>query len=173
MATIKQVKERFERLTVSVMDVVSKKVEETQEVILDLNRDQILYGRNSEGRELTPDYLSDPYFKTQKQAKAYSDMKFSLEQKHRSLIYYFKIQLFTEKNRETPNLIINGNWFFNHFFINVTKDSYTIGSNGIAANDIESKYGNIVYGLASESKAFYWKHWLRPAILEHLGKREA
>ena len=51
--------------------------------ILDLNRDQLLLGRNTDGELLTPTYLADPYFKSKEQAQDYFNCKQSMEQSHR------------------------------------------------------------------------------------------
>jgi hypothetical protein len=168
MGTIKQIKERYEHLTGTLMSVVAEKVRETSDVIMNMNQDQLLYGRNALGEELKPGYLSDPYFNSHKQAKAYLAKKIDLEAEHQGRMYYFGIQLFPEKDKDTPNLLINGNWFFNHFFIEVSNDTYTIGSMGVAAPDIELKYGKAVYGMAPQSKEYYYKHWILPVILKHL-----
>jgi hypothetical protein len=168
MGTIKQIKERYEILTGSLMDVVAKEVSASSDVIMNMNQDQLLYGRNALGEELTPGYLSDPYFKTFEKAREYFYMKMDWEAEHKGRIYYFGIQLFPEKDRNTPNLLVNGNWFFNHFFIEVNKETYTIGSTGVASPDIELKYGKKIFGLAPQSKQYYYRHWLLPVILKHL-----
>lgn len=177
MTTIAGLKRKFEQLYGSngekIHAILADEVNKSSDVILDLNRDQLLYGRDAEGEELTPGYLSDPYFKSFDHAKAYFLMKFKLEQSHKGLVHYTKIQLFPKKDFNTPNLLITGDLFFNHFYINVSNNSYTIGSNGAVASDIEAKYGK-VYGLAPASRDFYYKNWLRPIlwanILKHLDK---
>lgn len=178
MATIAGFKRRFENLYGSngegIKSIISDEVKKTSDVILDLNRDQLLYGRDAEGKELTPGYLSDPYFKTFEQAKSYFYMKFGMWKEHDALMSYTKIQLFPKKDSNTPNLLVNGNLFYNHFFISINNNSYTIGSSGNAAPDIEKKYGN-VYGLAPASRDFYYKNWIRvrlwTEILKHLEKK--
>ncbi|MBD8389663.1 hypothetical protein [Dysgonomonas sp. BGC7] len=178
MATIAGFKRQFEQLYGNegegIMVIVSEEVNKTSDVILDLNRDQLLYGRDTAGNELTPGYLSDPYFKTFEQARTYFYMKFSMLQDHESMKSYTKVQLFPKKDYNTPNLIVNGNFFYNYFFITVSLDNYTIGSSGKAASDIEQKYGK-VYGLAPQSRQFYYDNWIRPMIwlniLKHLSKK--
>ena len=74
--------EKIERLQQSVNRVpekVSEVVRENQEVLLSLNRDQMLLGRDAEGNILTPGYLDDPYFDTPEQAETYANMKYRLE----------------------------------------------------------------------------------------------
>lgn len=172
MATIAEIKRRFDRIYgeygSGMRKIVSDEANRTSDVILDLNRDQILYGRDAYGNPLVPMYYNDPYFKTWEQALAYSNYKLSISERQKGLIHYSNIQLFPTKDRNTPNLIHStGTFFFNHFFIKVSSDSYTVGSTGIAAPDIESKYGKI-YGLAPASRNFYYQNWIRVAIMQGL-----
>lgn len=179
MATIAEMKRRFDSFYGNgegVKTLLSNEVKRTSNVIVDLNRDQLLYGRNAIGEVLTPSILDDPYWDDKGGYK--TAYKYMADKAHRyknfeALMSYSQIQLFPSKSNPTPNLIHStGNWFFNHFFITVNLDSYTIGSRGAAASDIEIKYNN-VYGLAPQSVNFYYFNWIRPMlwanILKHLG----
>lgn len=171
MATIAEFKRRFDRFYGtdggSLKKTIKDEVTKHSEVILDLNRDQLLYGRDAEGRVLTPTYYDDPYFKTKEQARAYVSNKVRLSHQHKSMISYSYVQLFPEKDVITPNLIVTGEKFFNHFFIKISDNSYSIGSVGEVAPDIENKYGE-VYGLAPQSRSHFYYRWLRPAIWQWL-----
>ena len=167
MGTVKQVYERYRKAYETLPDAISTTVQQTSTVLMDLNRDQLLQGRDAEGNLLSPNYMDDPYFKTREAAGNYSKMKYKKEVEHRNRIAY--IELFGEKPTDVPNLLVTGNWFFNHFFIKVTKDAYEIGSTGIAATDIERKYPK-VYGLAPLSKEFYYFQYIRPTIKRIYGK---
>lgn len=175
MATIAGFKRMFEQFYGNngekVMHVVADEVTKTSDVLVDLNRDQLLYGRDADGEALTPGYLSDPYFEGNfKRARAYFLMKHKLEHDHKMRRKYFVgVQLFPEKDSNVPNLLITGTKFFNHFFITVSREGYTIDSSGPSANDIEMKYGKI-YGLALESRKYYYFGWIRPAIWNNLLK---
>ena len=171
--TIKGFKDRFDRFYSSLDATIQNEVAQNSDVLLDLNRDQLLYGRDAEGEVLTPSYLDDPYFKENyknplKAAVRYKNYKKLLEDTHWGMIRYTGAQLFTDKSGDTPNLIINGNRFMNFLFIHVSGDQYTIGSTGIAAGDIKKKYegfGHPVFGLAPVSKEYFYRGWIRPAIL--------
>ncbi len=165
MGTIKAVREKYAQAYSAIGSTLAETVSRTSDIILDLNKDQLLYGRNSKGEELTPDYLSDPYFETPAAAHTYAAMKYRLENLHKGRMHYIGVQLFPDKKKNTPNLLVSGNWFFNHMFISVSKDSFTIGSTGQAAPDIEQKYGAKIYGLAPQSIQFYYFGWIRPALL--------
>jgi hypothetical protein len=136
----------------------------------------MLYGRDAYGNVLKPDYLDDPFFQQFEDplgvAIEYKKMKMKLEDMHHAIIRFQSIQLFPDKSPDTPNLLVNGNWFMNYLFINISKEGYEIDSTGIVAPDIEQKYGK-VFGLAPESKAYYWNGFLRRALLEHYEKNMA
>lgn len=181
MATIAVFKRKFENLYGSggegIKAIISDEVKKTSDVILDLNRDQLLYGRNADGEILTPSILDDPYWNDKggyKTAYSYMVNKSHRYRDFEGLMSYSRVQLFPSKSNPTPNLIHStGSWFFNHFFINISNDSYTIGSSGLVAPDIELKFGK-VYGLAPESRDFYYKNWIRvrlwAEILKYLSK---
>lgn len=169
MGTIKQIRDRYAQAYSSLSDVVSETVAKTADVILDLNRDQMLYGRDADGEVFTPGYLQDPFFETKAEAEHYLRMKMFLENVHKGRVRYTGVQLFPDKNANTPNLIVTGP-FQNSMFIRTTKDSYTIDSSYVEADEINDKYRGRVYGLAPRSKEFYYTNWLRPAIMRHYKK---
>lgn len=181
MSTIAGFKRKFENLYGSdgegIKAIVSDEVNKTSDVILNLNRDQLLYGRGTDGEVLTPSILDDPYWDDKggyKTATSYMVNKAHRWKYFENMMFYSKIQLFPSRDNYIPNLIHStGSWFFKHFFINVSNNSYTIGSSGLVAPDIEAKYGK-VYGLAPASRMFYYKNWIRvrlcTEILKHLKK---
>jgi len=167
MGTIKQVRERYRKAYEALPDAISTTVQQTSATLMDLNRDQLLQGRDAEGNLLSPTYTQDPYFTTREAAARYSKMKYKMEAEHRGMVA--NVELFGEKPTDVPNLLVNGNWFFNHFFIKVTKEAYSIGSTGLAAPDIERKYPK-VYGLAPLSKEYYYFMYIRPTIKTVYGR---
>jgi hypothetical protein len=168
MGTIREVYERFSAAYAAIPDAVSEVVSRTPDVLLDLNRDQLLQGRDADGELLSPTYMNDPYFNTEESGRwfhnagGYFKMKRFLENLHRQRMTY--AELYGEKPTDVPNLIITGP-FQNSFFIRVSRDSYTIGATYVDADDISAKYKNRVYGLAPKSREFYYFGFIRPAIL--------
>jgi hypothetical protein len=162
MFSLRQTIDRFQQIRdTDIYNVAADVAAERADILMDMNRDQLLYGRNADGELLTPGYLDDPYFKTPEAAQRYHNKKVAMENDHRGRFrarLYFGVQLFPDKPSDTPNLLINGRWFFNHFFINVNKEShsYIIGSTGLVAWEIEDKYGQEVYGLAPKSRDFFF-----------------
>ncbi|MDR1562257.1 MAG: hypothetical protein LBS54_04110 [Dysgonamonadaceae bacterium] len=168
--TVKGLKDKIEAFNKALKPAINEEVHRTRDVILSLNQDQLLYGRNADGELLKPDYMDDPYFEGDKEkALNYLNGKINLEDMHESLIRFPELNLFTGKPRGTPNLIINGAWFMNHLFINVGEGTYTIGSYGIKEGDISKKYNNRTYGLAPPSRRHYYFEYLRP-VIEQLWK---
>lgn len=150
-----------------VPDIVNEFVRDNSDVLLSLNKDQMLLGRDSSGNVLTPSYIQDPYFKKKEAAERYARMKYVLEGQHNSLIW--NPRLFPDKDRNTPNLIVRGD-FQSAMFITVSGNSYTIGSTYIDAADIDKKYNNNIFGLAPESKEYFFRQWIRPMLINALMK---
>ena len=170
MGTIRSVKERYEKAYAALPEAIFNTVQRTSDVLLDLNRDQLLQGRDADGKVLTPGYLQDDYFKTTESARRYLRKKIVLEEIHRLRMRFSTgIQLYPGKNANTPNLIVTGH-FHDGFFINITRDAYTISSSYDDADDINRKYNGRVYGLAPKSKQFYYFNYIRPTIKEVYGK---
>jgi len=168
MGTIRQVKERYGRAFNALPSAIADTVQQTSGVLLELNRDQLLQGRNADGELISPTYTEDPYFKTREAAGRYAKYKYLMEMQHKARMSF--VELYGEKPTDVPNLLITGTMFFNHFFIKVTKEAYTISSTGEAAPDIERKYNNRLYGLAPLSKEFYYFGFIRPTIKRVYGK---
>lgn len=150
-----------------IPDKVSTIAKNNQDVLISLNKDQMLLGRNIDGAKLTPDYLNDPYFKSIEAAKSYAAMKYHLESKHKARIE--NPTLYPDKDRNTPNLIVTGP-FQDSMFINMRSDSFLIGSSYRDSDDIERKYNNLVFGLSPESKEYFYKTHLHPALKKLLEK---
>lgn len=173
MGTIKGVKEHYENAYNSIGSAVSSVVSSNQDVLLDLNRDQLLYGRDAKGNVLTPGYMEDPYFDKYKDpikaASRYKNRKRALEDDHWEMIRYPGVQFFPDKSDDTPNLIIDGSLFMSYLYVKASGDKYELGSTGQAADDIQKKYegfGHPVFGLALASKKYFYFGWIRSAILK-------
>lgn len=165
---IREYIEKVERLQQSIGRIpekVSEVVRENQEVLLSLNRDQMLLGRDAEGNTLTPGYLDDPYFDTPEQAEAYANMKYRLESDHRTRIE--NPTIYPDKDRNTPNLIVTGP-FQDNMFILPESDSFLIGSTYPEAKDIDSKYNGKVFGIAPASRDYFYRNYIHPALLRLL-----
>jgi hypothetical protein len=165
MFSLRQTIDRFQQIReIDIYDVSAQMAKEHEDVLMEMNQDQLLYGRNTEGELLTPGYLDDPYFKTPEAAQRYYNKKVALTSEHHGRFgprFFFGVQVFPDKPSDTPNLLISGNWFFNHFFINVNQSghSYFTGSKGRVARKIAKKYDYKVYGLAPQSGDFFFRQF--------------
>jgi len=162
MATIREIKEKYEKAYNALHDTISGVVQQNQDVLINLNRDQLLQGRDASGQLFNPTYTQDPFFKTKEKAQRYLKKKKNLESEHRARLSFS--ELYGRKPDDVPNLLVTGAWFFNHFFINTTKNEYTINSNGLVASDIAQKYPH-VYGIAPKSAEWFYFNYIRPAIV--------
>lgn len=161
---IRDLLKRYERIRKRIKtadDTIAKAVEKRKDVLLSLNRDQMLLGRNASGNLFTPGYLNDPYFDTPAQARAYAAMKERLLPSHNARIE--NPTIYPSKPSDTPNLIVTGP-FQDSMFIMTGGDSFTIGSTYVDAPDIERKYNNDVFGLAPSSAMFFYEYYIKPAL---------
>lgn len=163
--------ERLERVEKAVENVpffLSKAAIVHQNVILSLNRDQMLSGRDAEGELLTPDYLSDPFFTTPEAnvtAEGYANMKHFLEPSHKARLH--NPMIYPDKPKNTPNLIVTGP-FQNKMFIEIGYKTYNIGSSYPDSGDINDKYNGLVFGLAPKSNDFVWREYIRSHLINSL-----
>jgi hypothetical protein len=147
-------------------EALDEVVSDNADILLSLNRDQILLGRDAEGNILAPSYLEDPYFKSPEAATAYARMKYALEPIHRGLIWN-PVYLYPDKDMNTPNLIVTGS-FQDRMFIKTSQGEHLIYSSYVDTYDINTKYNGKVFGLAPRSKEYFYLEYIRPALLKHL-----
>lgn len=149
-----------------IYEVAAKVAAREKSVLLDLNRDQLLSGRNAEGSLLSPDYLTDSYFDTRERAEAYAKRKDSLLDGHNSLIRHRG--LYPGKPRNTPNLIVTGP-FQDGMHILVSGRDYEIDSSYRDAGNIKRKYDNRVFGFAPPSVEYFFNEYIRAEVQKELG----
>lgn len=114
-----------------------------------LNKQQLLAGRRSDGQEITPGYLEDPYFKTRAQAQAYSDWK-------------DRITPNPLRRPGVPNLFINGYYHDSrHITILGEKIIYHADYKG---EEIEQKYGDEINGVGGDFKVAFLQLHIRPSL---------
>lgn len=66
--------------------------------IVELNQEQMYEGKTSEGNDISPKYSENPYFKTKESAARYAEWK-------------MKITPNKDRNKDVPNLYINGGFY--------------------------------------------------------------
>lgn len=148
-----------------IPDEVGRIVEHNADEILQLRKDEILLGRNSDGEPFTPGYLNDPYFKSPAAAIAYADRKYKLRRAHDARIRH--VLNYPNKDDDTPNLRVTGP-FQDSMFIRPGKESFIIGSTYEDAPMIDAKYGGKVYDLAQGAKYWLWENILLNRLIIYL-----
>lgn len=168
MAAIQSIIDRLQAKSDAIKEVpatIIRTVKENEDILLSLNKDQLLLGRNTKGDSLSPNYLEDPYFKTKQAAEAYARMKDALLPMHMTRLW--NPQLYTDKPRLTPNLIVRGD-FQDAMYITTGSNVITIGSSYKDASNINAKYNNLVFGIAEQSNLFFYREYLRTALIQSL-----
>lgn len=121
---------------------------ENKDALVEYNKEQMLEGKNRFGSDL-PSYLSDPYFKTPEAALRYSKWK-------------DKITPNPKRKSGIMNFYIVGRY---HNSITATINSGRINYDAtFLGREIESKYGDEMYGLGGEIKKDFIKEKLRPVF---------
>ncbi len=156
---------RIQQRLDSIPQVIAEVVDRERMVVLSLNQDQLLFGRNTDGDPFTPGYLEDTYFRSRAEAEWYRHMKERLEITHRSRVS--NPVDYPEKDSNTPNLIVTGT-FQEGMFIHPQGDAFTIGSIYDDTPDIENKYDRKVFGLAPLSKEYFWRYYILDKTRNHI-----
>ncbi len=140
---------------VDIIQVSSDALHREEQQLKELNLRQLMAGLNSEGKQLSPKYSEDPYFKTAAAAQAYAK---------------WKKKLFPETPFDVPNLIING-YTHNSLVVTVNRNQMRYQFGVKWAGDISSKYGNKELGLSPESKNTAYNKIVQPAIVADICRR--
>lgn len=131
---------------------VAASVEETSEAMLNLNRQQLLRGLDSEGHYLSPKYSEDPYFKSKESAERYAKWKKAIEPEK------------TDRPIDVPNLFITG-VFHREIRVDVNSSEYKFSDSASFAGGVIGKFGDVIFGLTAESKRdTYIPEYLLPIV---------
>ena len=145
--TIKGLYKKVETLQANQEKLAGESVEENTTYLGMLNKQQLLAGKRSDGKDLFPTYQEDPYFETLAQAQAYSDWK-------------DRITPNPKRKPGVPNLYING-YYYDSRVIKVSGDRIIYDGNTFG---LEEKYGKEINGLGGEYKEAFLDLHLRPTI---------
>lgn len=120
----------------------------------DLLREQLLHGKGSDGQDLKPGYLEDPYFKTPESAMRYAQWK-------------QKISPDVGRNFNAPNLFITG-YYHKRMKVFVFEDGLTIDNFAVFGEAVNEKYGGKATVLGGIWRKKYMQEILRPQLLIEL-----
>ena len=154
MATIRAFKSRLLTLKKKTEEVAATSIQKTRSNLVSLNREQMLEGKRRDGKDISPSYFEDPWFKSVESAKAYSDWKDSITPN-------------SKRKKGVPNLFIIGT-FHNSITIDVTGESIKFNSDFYAAADIERKFTGMIYSLNVEKRTVYVREFLRPEFMTNV-----
>lgn len=154
-----------QRRVAEVPVVVERQVRSESDVLVQLQKDQMLLGRNSDGEPFTPGYLNDSYFKTPQEAQAYLAMKEKRFPEHQQRIQHFLN--FPNKAKDTPNLIVTGP-FQDSIGIRVDNETYSLLAGYKEAEDIDAKYNHKALGLSLVARKYFYQYYLFEKIYRHL-----
>lgn len=129
-------------------------LEQTKDALLDLNRDQLYDGKTREGKDLSPTYLEDPYFKTREAAQRYSDWK-------------DRITPNPLRKSAIPNIFINGKTY-SAFEAGVSGQNVFFKANVPWGADVESKFSDKIFGLGGVYKEEYLNESLGPVFRQSI-----
>lgn len=117
-------------------------------------KEQLYSGLDGDDRELTPNYLNDPFFNSKDAGRWKNNNKGYMIWKSKITPPQSSYLGFRARNIETPNLIIVGD-FYNSIFVKDTDNGIEIGSDSTLGASIEKKYGSRIFKVSDLS--FYWK----------------
>lgn len=153
MTTIKDYLNNAIKAKEMIPDIIDGIIFDNEEMILDMNRQQMMDGQNNEGVEIRPLYSQDPYFKTPASAQAYISWKQIITPN-------------TKRNPDVPNLFIDGT-FHRSLQLFRVGPKIMIKGNASFADNIDSKF-NDVLGLAPYNQERLNKEYIYPDLMEFL-----
>ena len=159
MATLSEMIARLKSLDPTT--IAKEIVEGDQWVLEDLQEGQLWSGLDSEGNQLAPSYLTDPYFNTREAAERYRDWKERITPT--TSIH----EAYPDRNRDTPNLYINGYWY-SGIKLDLNGLGFFINDNALNP-EIEAKYPKAL-GLNSIGTGWYIREKFRKKFITQVKK---
>jgi hypothetical protein len=146
MATIRGLYKRVR--TFDAGTAAEKAMQLTAPQLLDENQTQLFDGKLRDGNDLSPSYLTDPYFKTPLAALNYSN---------------WKDHITPNPNRRpgVPNLFIDGT-FYSTQRIKINGENIVYTSSFKDASAILAKFSGLIFGLGGPYRRKYLNESLRP-----------
>lgn len=151
----------FSRFAEGYSQMIEKVIAANRDFVEMAVREQLESGLDGNEKELKPNYLNDPYFKTREEAVKYMRWKEALTPPRQSSLGL------RPRAVKTPNLRING---YYHQSIKAVPVSggVRIGSQGAEfAPEVEGKYGGALYKLGRTAKRKFYRDHLRTALKEY------
>lgn len=161
----------LQRRLETLPDALADCIEYNKDELLQLRKDEMLLGRDSDGHPFTPGYTEDPYFKSKQAANAYADYKHSIQSLQSGWIQH--PLNYPNKDSNTPNLRqtkakYHPMGFQDQMFIQTGRESFIIGSTFQGASEMDAKYNRKLYPLGPLAKEYFWRYILLRWLRNHL-----
>ena len=158
MATIAQAQERLAAFASGLAPMLEEEISRNGDFFERAVREQLESGLDGDEKELRPNYLSDPYFKTRAAAVAYMRWKERITPPRQSSLGL------RPRPAKVPNLRITG---FYHMSIRAlpVEGGVRIASGGVDfAKGIEQKYGSGIYKVGRTARRQFFQKHVRKAL---------
>ena len=157
MGTIKDISEQVSMFVNGFRPMLETTIMRNRDFIDMAIRDQLESGLDGDEKELRPNYLNDPYFKTRKDAERYMRWKERITPPRESRLGL------RPRAVKTPNLRING--FYHQSIRSVVVDGgVRIEAGANFSSEIEGKYQNNLYKLGHTAKRQFYRQILRKEL---------
>ena len=169
MGTIKESLDSIIKLVNGFDGMLHETMKESRGDVYELVIDQLYSGLNGRDKPLRPTYLNDPWLKSSESGKWKNNGRGYAMWKKEDHPPTPSFQGYPPRDIYTPNLVITGE-FYNSIRISASPEGLKIGSDTSMGKDIEKKYGSIIFGLGSKSRAYFIEYVLNPALKKYFSK---
>lgn len=137
---------------VNLTEIAGDILQRNSEKLKDMNIQQLMQGLDSKGKQLSPKYSEDPYFKSRESAMRYAR---------------WKKKLFPDTPFDVPNLIIVG-VYHNSIAINRAGDEIQFSASASFAGSVAAKYGNNELGLSPDNKVKTYREIVKEPLVRKI-----
>lgn len=170
MGTIKESLDSIIKLVNGFDGMLHETMKESRGDVYDLVIDQLYSGLNGRDKPLRPTYLNDPWFKSSESGQWKNNGKGYAMWKKEERAPAPSFQGYPPRDMYTPNLIITGK-FYDSIRVSSSSKGLKIETSDMnMGKDIEKKYGSIIFGLGSKSRAYFIEYVLNPALKKYFSK---
>lgn len=171
MATISEISEKVQSFSSGFSSMIENTLQSSSEIISELIQDQLESGLKGNEKPLRPTYTNDPYFKeTTKTAKAAKQKAKGYMKWKKRITPPTATILYPARDVDTPNLYIRGD-FYASIVTHVSGGIIRIGTEGLSfGNDIEKKYGSVMFKLSPKARYYLLEYKIKPAIKMYMEK---
>ena len=169
MANIGEASDNFTRLTQQLPAALAALIQSQGAEGEDYITDQLYSGKDGNERDLSPNYLNDPYFnkygkRRDRAARGYMAWKMRITPPIRSWLGL------EPRKAIVPNLYING-YYHSKIRANETAGGLRIEGTASFSAEIETKYGRDIYKVSPTAVAYFIREHAAPFLTRALNPR--